>query len=123
MEINELENIEVLFECLQHLELANNAVAANVDPVFARVKDRLEIEDLTNIIAQLESIYRTRKNYEWRAAATNLFATYSGSSKRELADNLMGSVREDDDENGDIELSDLAEDLINKLAEIWEGRE
>ncbi len=123
VELDELEHIEVLFECLQHLELANNAIAADVDPVFARVKERLEMEDLTNIIAQLELIYRTKKNYEWRAAATNLFATYSGSSQRELADNLIGSVREGDDENGDIELSDLAEDLMDKLAEIWEGRE
>ncbi|NEO56643.1 MAG: DUF1822 family protein [Okeania sp. SIO3B5] len=120
VEIDELEDIEVLFECLQRLESANNAFTADGYPVFARVKERLEIEDLTNIIAQLEWIYRTKKNYEWRAAATNLFATYSGSSQRELADNLMGSSREDDDENGDIELSDLAEDLMDKLVEIWE---
>ncbi|NEP79321.1 MAG: DUF1822 family protein [Okeania sp. SIO3B3] len=120
VEIDELEHIEVLFECLQRLESANNAFSAGVDPVFARVKERLEVEDLTNIIAQLEWIYRTKKNYEWRAAATNLFVTYSGSGQRELADNLMGSSREDDDENGDIELSDLAEDLMDKLVEIWE---
>ena len=122
VEIDELEHIEVLFECLQRLESANNAFTENIDSVFARVKERLETEDLTNIIAQLEWIYRTKKDYEWRAAATNLFATYSGSSQRELADNLMGKVREDDDENGDIELSDLAEDLMEKLVEIWESK-
>ncbi|NES67551.1 MAG: DUF1822 family protein [Okeania sp. SIO2D1] len=121
VEIDELEHIEVWFECLQRLESANNAFSADVGTVFARVKEQLEMEDLTNIIAQLEWIYRTKKNYELRAAATNLFATYSGSGQRELADNLMGNLKEGDDENEDIELSDLAEDLMDKLVGIWEG--
>lgn len=122
VEIDELEHIEVLFECLQRLKSANDAITENIDPVFAAVKERLEIEYLTDIIAQLEWIYRTKKNYEWRGAVTNLFETYSGSSQRELTDNLMGNLKEDDDDNGDVELSDLAEYLINKLAEIWEGK-
>ena len=33
----------------------------------------------------------------------------------------MANVREDDVQNRDVELSELAEDLINKLVEIWEG--
>lgn len=124
VEIDELEHIEVLFELLQRLESAKNALTPpDKDPVIEAVKERLEMEDLTNIIAQLEWIYRTKKNYEWRGAVTNLFVTYSGSSQRESADNLMGSLKEDDDENGDIELSDLAEDLMDKLVEIWEGRD
>ena len=41
--------------------------------------------------------------------------------KEELASNLMANVREDDVQNRDVELSELAEDLINKLVEIWEG--
>lgn len=120
-EIDELEHIEVLFECLQRLESANNAFTADVDPVFARVKERLKMEYFTNIIAQLEWIYRTKKSYELRAAVTNLLETYSGVEKRELADKLMGNMEENDDKNGDVELSDLAEDLMDKLVEIWEG--
>ncbi len=123
VEIDELEDIETLFECLQNLELANNAIAADVDPIFAIVKERLEMEDLTNIIAQLESIYRTKKKSERRGAVTDLFETYLGIGKPESADNLVVSLKEGDDKNGDIELSDLAEDLINKLVEIWEGRD
>ncbi|MDE5083717.1 MAG: DUF1822 family protein [Trichodesmium sp. St18_bin1] len=68
VEVNQLEHVEVLFECLQRLESANHAFSADIDPVFSRVKDRLAMDNLTNIIAQLEWIYRTNKNYEWRAA-------------------------------------------------------
>ena len=121
VEVNKLEHIEVLFEFLQRLESANHAFSADVDPVFSRVKDRLVMDNLTNIIAQLEWIYRTKKNYEWRAATKSLFVTYLDDEKEELASNLMANVREDDVQNRDVELSELAEDLINKLVEIWEG--
>ena len=33
----------------------------------------------------------------------------------------MANLKEDDVQSRDIELSELAEDLINKLVEIWEG--
>ena len=81
VEVNKLEHIEVLFEFLQRLESANHAFSADVDPVFSRVKDRLVMDNLTNIIAQLEWIYRTKKNYEWRAATKSLFVTYLDDEK------------------------------------------
>ena len=93
VEVNELEHIEVLFEFLQPLESANHTFSADVDPVFSRVKDRLVMDNLTNIIAQLEWIYRTKKNYEWRAATKSLFVTYLDDDKEELASNLMANVR------------------------------
>ena len=121
LEVDELEHIEVLFECLQRLESANSAFSAEVDPVFSRVKDRLAMDNFTNIIAQLEWIYRTKKSYEWRAATKSLFVTYLDDEKEELASNLMANVKEDDVQDRDVKLSDLAEDLMNKLVEIWEG--
>ena len=44
----------------------------------SRIRDCTEkrMDNLTNIIAQLEWIYRTNKNYEWRAATKSLFVTY-----------------------------------------------
>ena len=120
VEIDELEDIEILFESLQGLESGNNALVGDIDPVFARVKYRLEIEDLTNTIAHLEWSYRTKKYYEWQAAATNFFETYLGLGERVLADNFMEIVKDKYKENENVQLRDLAEDLMNKLVEIWE---
>jgi hypothetical protein len=75
---------------------------------------------LTNTIAHLEWIYRNKKYYEWQAAATNLFETYLGLGERVLADNFMEIVKDKYKENENVQLRDLAEDLMNKLVEIWE---
>ena len=50
----------------------------------------------------------------------NLFETYLGLGERVLADNFMEIVKEKYKENENFQLRYLAEDLMNKLVEIWE---
>lgn len=80
------------------------------DPVAVRVRHFLGFRSIPEVVAQLEQIYRTCPENEWRYAGGDVLA---GSVQ------TLGSERESSDEDADIELQDLAESLLEKLAKIW----
>jgi hypothetical protein len=106
--VAELMPIDTLIEQITRLEEAI-AFLETDDPVAVQVRSQIETQSQSNIVAQLERIYRTCEEYEWRYAAGEMLAgsTASGEFTRESAD------------SADTDLQDLAEALLEKLAEIW----
>lgn len=106
--VAELMPIDALIEQITRLEEAI-AFLETDDPVAVQVRAQIETQSRSNIVAQFERIYRTREEYERRYAAGEVLAgsTAGGELTRESAD------------SADTDLQDLAEDLLEKLAEIW----
>jgi hypothetical protein len=106
--VAELMPIDTLIEQITRLEEAI-AFLETDDPVAVQVRAQIETQSRSNIVAQLERIYRTCEEYEWRYAAGEMLAgsTAGGEFTRESAD------------SADTDLQDLAEALLEKLAEIW----
>jgi len=106
--VAELMPIDTLIEQITRLEEAI-AFLETDDPVAVQVRSQIETQSRSNIVAQLERIYRTCEEYEWRYAAGEMLAgsTAGGEFTRESAD------------SADTDLQDLAEALLEKLAGIW----
>jgi len=106
--VAELMPIDTLIEQITRLEEAI-AFLETDDPVAVQVRSQIETQSQSNIVAQLERIYRTCEEYEWRYAAGEMLAGSTAGEEftRESAD------------SADTDLQDLAEALLEKLAEIW----
>jgi hypothetical protein len=106
--VAELMPIDTLLEQITRLEEAI-AFLETDDPVAVQVRSTIQTQSQSNIVAQLERIYRTCDEYEWRYAGGEMLAGSSagGEFTRESADST------------DTDLQDLAEALLEKLAEIW----
>ena len=106
--VAELMPIDTLIEQISRLEEAI-AFLETDDPVAVKVRSTIQTQSQSNIVAQLERIYRTCEEYEWRYAGGEMLAgsTAGGEFTRESAD------------SADTDLEDLAEALLEKLAEIW----
>jgi len=106
--VAQLMPIDTLIEQITRLEEAI-AFLETDDPVAVQVRSTIQTQSQSNIVAQLERIYRTCEEYEWRYAAGEMLAgsTAGGEFTRESAD------------SADTDLQDLAEALLEKLAEIW----
>jgi hypothetical protein len=106
--VAELMPIDALIEQITRLEEAL-AFLETDDPVAVQVRSQIETQSQSNIVAQFERIYRTCEEYEWRYAAGEMLAgsAAGGEFTRESAD------------SADTDLQDLAEALLEKLAEIW----
>ncbi|MEG4445942.1 DUF1822 family protein [Microcoleus sp. MOSTC5] len=106
--VAELMPIDALIEQITRLEEAI-AFLETDDPVAVQVRSTIHTQSQSNIVAQLERIYRTCDEYEWRYAGGEMLAgsTAGGEFTRESAD------------SADTDLQDLAEALLEKLAEIW----
>ena len=106
--VAQLMPIDTLIEQITRLEEAL-AFLETDDPVAVQVRSTIQTQSQSNIVAQLERIYRTCDEYEWRYAGGEMLAgsTAGGEFTRESAD------------SADTDLQDLAEALLEKLAEIW----
>ncbi|MEZ2241131.1 DUF1822 family protein [Microcoleus sp.] len=106
--VAELMPIDALIEQITRLEEAI-AFLETDDPVAIQVRSTIQTQSQSNIVAQLERIYRTCEEYEWRYAGGEMLAgsTAGGEFTRESVD------------SADTDLEDLAEALLEKLAEIW----
>lgn len=107
--LDNLEPIETLIDYLFRLELANDFLHSN-DPVAVQVQQRLTSESLSEIIAQLERVYRTYEKDEWRFAGGDMLATYASPQP-----GWRGAA----DRSSQLEWQNLAQELLAKLGEIW----
>jgi hypothetical protein len=84
--------------------------------VAVRVREVLESRSMWEIIAQLERVYRIEPEDE-RPYAVKAILTGSVVG--------VGSDRESgtEDDEDEIELLELAEELVEKLAQIWENED
>ncbi|AFZ11639.1 protein of unknown function DUF1822 [Crinalium epipsammum PCC 9333] len=106
--VSELQPIEALLEQITRLE-EGIAFLQTDDPVAVQVRSVLENKPLSEIVARLEILYRTVDEFEWRYAGGEILAVESTA---------VGATRETIQAD-DSELEDLAEMLMEKLAEIW----
>lgn len=111
--------LETLIDHLDRIESALDFFLSD-EPIAVKVKQRLTDEPLSEIITQLERIYRTYNKYERRYAGGEFLASYLPTVKGVA---FRGSTpvadREEFDDSQQKELQDLAEELLEKLDEIW----
>ena len=107
-----LQPLDALIEYLYRLELANNFLQGS-DPVAVRVREVLESNPLSEIVAQLERIWRSETEAEKPYAVKDILA---GSTAGLSADRESMNF----DDEVEIELLELAESLLEKLEGIWE---
>jgi hypothetical protein len=113
--------LEALIDHLDRLESALDFFQSD-DPVVIKVKERLTDEPFSEIVTQLERIYRTYNKYERRYAGGEFLASYLTLGGVAFRGGVV-AAKEDFDESQQIALQDLAEELLDKLDEIWGGDE
>lgn len=117
LEISQLEPIEDLIDYLFRLELA-----INNDDVVAKVREKFDTKSISEIVAQLERIYRTCNESDRRFIAGDYLTGLKGVAKENSQIDPVRSLRSKSspvDKVNEEDLIDLADDLINKLSEIW----
>ena len=121
IEISRLQPIETLIDYIDRLESAQFFLRSD-EEVAIQVRERLVDQPISAIAAQLERIYRTYNKYERRYAGGDFLASYV-PEKPGFA--FRGGTpvvdREESDDSQQTELQDLAEELLEKLDEIWGG--
>ncbi|MCC3582667.1 DUF1822 family protein [Microcoleus sp. PH2017_30_WIL_O_A] len=121
IEISRLQPIETLIDYIDRLESAQFFLQSD-EEVAIQVRERLVDQPISEIAAQLERIYRTYDKYERRYAGGEFLASYvpahPGFAFRGGAPIVD---REGSDDSQQTELQDLAEELLEKLDEIWGG--
>lgn len=108
VEVSQLRSLDEFLDYIGRLE-DGVAFLEGEDPVAVQVRSLLETRSPSEMVAELERIYRTCEEYEWRYAGGEVLA---GSD-------AGGGFDREQIEDGDGELEDLAESLLEKLAEIW----
>jgi hypothetical protein len=117
LEISQLEPIENLIDYLFRLELA-----INDDDVVAKVREKFDPKSISEIVAQLERIYRTCDEFDRRHVAGDFLTELTGKVKETSQTSSVRNFRSessDFDEDNEEDLTDLAEALLDKLSEIW----
>ncbi len=118
IEIANLQPIETLIDYIDRLESAHFFLPN--EEVAIKVRDRLAIQSISEIITQLERIYRTYNKYERRYAGGEFLASYLPTTKGVSFRGVTPVAdREEFDDSQQTELQDLAEELLDKLDEIW----
>jgi hypothetical protein len=121
LEISQLEPIEDLIDYLFRLELANDYINSD-DEVADKVREIFDTKSIPEIVAQLERIYRTCDESDRRHIAGDFLIGLTGAVKENSQTSSVRSFRAksaDFDEDNEEDLTDLAEDLLDKLSEIW----
>ncbi len=119
IEIASLQPIETLIDYIDRLESAHDFLQSD-EEVAIKVRERLADQSILEIAAQLERIYRTYNKYERRYAGGEFLASYLPKVK-DVAFRGGTTVmnREEFDDLQQTELQNLAEELLEKLDEIW----
>lgn len=117
LEISQLEPIENLIDYLFRLELA-----INDDEIVAKVGEKFDTKSISEIVAQLERIYRTSDESDRRHLAGDFLTGLTGKVKETSPTRLLRSFSSKSfalDQDNEEDLTDLAQDLFDKLSEIW----
>lgn len=126
--LTNLKPIEELLDYLDRIELAIPLLQGEIeellsdlagdDPVQARVRENLQNKSLGEIVAILNGVYRSSEKSDWgyeggKALAGNRDISFSShkSSPVEKVSDMEEDVK--------AELNLIAEELLEKLAEIW----
>jgi hypothetical protein len=110
LSLGSLKPLEFLEEYLNRIKDARDFIEEDEDLVAVQVRALLATTNISEVVAKLEHIYRNSRPIKWRyASADVLTGSVAGAgSDRE--------VREDAQKN---DIQKLAQNLMNKLAQIW----
>lgn len=112
--VDNLQSLDDFIDYLYRLELANNFFSNEKDPVVTKVKEQIEDLNIIDLVIYLERIYRLELDTEKPYAVKDMLAGNAVS---------MGMEREKSVAEDDLELMELAEEVIAKLNQIWSNRE
>jgi hypothetical protein len=115
LRVADLQSLDALMEYLYRLEVANEFLQGD-DSVAVRVREVLETRSMSEIVAQLERVYRIEPEDERPYAVKDIL---TGSVVGVGSDRESGT----EDDEDEIELLELAEELVEKLAQIWENED
>ncbi|WP_341734188.1 DUF1822 family protein [Microcoleus sp. EPA2] len=126
--LTNLKPIEELLDYLDRIELAIPLLQGEIDellsdlaeddPVQAQVREKLQNKSISEIVAILNGVYRSSEKSDWGyeggkalAGSRNLSFSSHKSSPVEKVSDMEEEVK--------AELNLIAEELLEKLAEIW----
>lgn len=110
VELSELNSLDALIDHLYRLEVGNIFLQGN-DPIAVQVREVMETNNISEIIAQLERVYEKTPKIKWRYAGADILAGSTISS---------AASREFEEGNEKIDFQKLAKNLLDKLAELWQ---
>lgn len=130
--LTNLKPIEELLDYLDRIELAIPLLQGEIeellsdfagdDPVQARVREKLQNKSIAEIVAILNQVYRSSEKSDWGYEGGKALA---GSRNLSFLSHKSPPVEKvsDMEEEVKAELSIIAEELLEKLAEIWGDRD
>ncbi|MGL5064263.1 MAG: DUF1822 family protein [Microcoleus sp.] len=111
--------LEAFLDHLHRLETALDFFQSH-NPVAVKVRERLSEQSLPEIVTEMERIYRTYNKFDRRYVGGEFLASYVLAKPGFTFRGGPPVVdREEFDDSQQIELQDLAEELLEKLDEIW----
>jgi hypothetical protein len=114
--------LEAFLDHLHRLETALDFFQSH-NPVAVKVRERLSEQFLPEIVTELERIYRTYDKFDRRYAGGEFLASYAPTKPTKQGFAFRGGTpvvdREEFDDSQQTDLQDLAEELLEKLDEIW----
>ncbi len=116
IEIEQLEEIENLIDYLFRFESGIEVLREEAE-VNEKVQQLLETTPISAILSQLERIYRIEPEYEWRGKGGKVVLSEGATAGASVRESMEKSIDVDEEEK--IAAQNLAESLLEKLAEIW----
>ncbi|MGB8691399.1 MAG: DUF1822 family protein [Microcoleus sp.] len=135
--LTNLQPIEELLDYLDRIELGIPVAQVQLgkmlsnlaedDPVQARVREIFQNQSITEIVAILNGVFHSSEQSDWGYEGGKALARIGASSgdlggiNRSLSIHQSSSIEKvsDIEEGVKVELNIIAEDLLEKLAEIW----
>lgn len=135
--LTNLKPVEELLDYLDRIELGIPLLQAEIDellsdlaeddPVQAQVREKLQNKSIAEIVAILNGVYRSSEKSDWGyeggKALAGIGASSGGLGNRNLSFSSHKSSPvekvSDIEEEVKAELNLIAEELLEKLAEIW----
>lgn len=118
--LDDFQPLDQLLEHIYRLKSAFDFLVVSNDEIVTQIKERLDAESLSTILVELERIYRLCPREEWRYAGGELLSDYIPTTTNfSFRGGTPVVDREIFDEMQPSDLQDLAEELLEKLDEIW----
>ncbi|MFB2891612.1 DUF1822 family protein [Aerosakkonemataceae cyanobacterium BLCC-F50] len=121
--LKDFQPLETLLDYLDRLKSAIDFFYVSDDEVVEKILKRFDAESLSSIVVQLERVYRLHSKKEWRYAGGESLANYVSTQEGVYFQGDTPTLEKEEDEETwqQSELQDLAQELLEKLDNIWGG--
>lgn len=118
LEISQLEPTENFIDYLFRLELGNDYIIGEAEEAV-KVRERLESKSIPEIVAQFERIYRTEDEFDRRFVLADYLRGSTQNKKDSYQPEVVRGLKQELPDDNEEDLTDLAENILDKLSEIW----